>query len=310
MNHLLKSPLMAAVSALLLTAPLLTSAVQATEEVEQPNPLRFYQGDNDSFLQASVGLDLAYFSMDNAWYGNDRAVIGSDIDHWWESLVRLGLEGSYTLPNSQTFYAKVDAVQANTFGGIDVGGTNDVYGDVSSLRFDKAYAGWRSGQLFSSLGEDFLDISLGRQLYTVGNGFLFASQGQGGGKRAAWYLGGRRSADFSTIIRMHSGPWSGDLFYFEEDRMNDFEKGYFCDQNTKAGGATMEYAFSESACRSTTCAATSNPLLHAWAALRSCSHSSLRANMRMKTRTTIRTTAMAGMRQSATGSPRCRGNRS
>jgi len=247
MNYLLKSPLMAAVSALLLAAPLLASAVQAAEEVEQPNPLRFYQGDNSSFLQASVGLDLAYFSMDDAWYGNDRAVIGSDIDNWWESLVRLGLEGSYTLPNSQTFYARVDAVQANTFGGIDVGGTNDVHGDVSSLRLDKAYAGWRSGQLFSSLGQDFLDIALGRQLYTVGDGFLFACQGQGGGKRAAWYLGGRRSTDFSTIIRMHSGPWSGDLFYFEEDRMNDFEKEYFGDQNTRAGGVTMEYAFSESA---------------------------------------------------------------
>ena len=246
MNHLLRLPLTATVTALLLTAPLLATGY--AEETEKPNPLRFYQGENNSFLQASVGLDLAFFNQGNAWFGNDKGNLnGENIDSWWESLVRLGLEGNYTLPNSQSFYAMVDAVQANTFGGIDIGGTNAAEGDVSSLRFDKAYAGWRSGNLFGTLGEDFLDISLGRQIYAVGNGFLFTSEGQGGYKRAAWYLGGRKSADFAGIIRMKSGPWSGDLFYFEADRINDFTAQHFSDFNTRAGGATVDYAFSDSA---------------------------------------------------------------
>ena len=58
MNHRLKSPLLAAVSVLFLTAHLLASAGRA-EEGEQPNPLRIDKGDSNSFLQASVGLGLA-----------------------------------------------------------------------------------------------------------------------------------------------------------------------------------------------------------------------------------------------------------
>jgi len=246
MNHLLHSSFMV-ISALLLTAPLLTGIGQAAED-EKPNPLRFYQGENNSFLQASVGLEFAFFNQGNAWFGNDTGVLaGETIDSWWESLVRLGLAGNHTLPNTQSVYAKVDAVQANTFGGIDVGGTNAAHGDVSSLRIDKAYAGWRSGNLFHSLGEDFLDVSFGRQIYAVGNGFLFNGEGEGGYKRAAWYIGGRKSADWAGIVRMKSGPWSGDLFYFEADRINDFDAEHFTDTNTRAGGTTMNYAFNDAA---------------------------------------------------------------
>lgn len=215
---------------------------------EQANPLRLPLDENGSFLQASAGFDLAVLSQGNAWFGNDKGVLdGQSVDSWWESLVRLGLEGSLALAGNQTLFAKVDAVQANTFGGVDVGGTNAVHGDVSSLRLDKLYAGWRSGDLFETLGKDFLDISFGRQIYTVGNGFLFNSQGEGGYKRAAWYIGGRKSADWSGIVRMRSGPWSGDLFLFEADRINDFEAQHFRDYNTRAGGATVNYAFSDDA---------------------------------------------------------------
>ncbi|MDD2468124.1 MAG: hypothetical protein PHI97_29450 [Desulfobulbus sp.] len=238
MDHLARTAGHFALSACLLASLILPGTTLA-EETEN-NPLRFYQSSNGkSYLQATLGVDLAFFSQDNAWYGNDRGVMGVDIDTWWESLIRPGLEGNIVLPNTQTLYGRIDAVQANTFEGYDAAGTNVGLGDVSSLRIDKAYLGWRSGNLFRSMGEDFLDISFGRQIYTAGTLFLFGSEGGAGFNRAAYYLGGRRSADFTAIAKFKSGPWSGDLFFFDND--SPFPA------NTQATGLTLDYAFSKNA---------------------------------------------------------------
>lgn len=227
-------------AAIFLSAVLALPPAPLAAEEDAANPLRFYHSANGSFLQATLGLDLAFFSQNNAWYGNDKAVLkGQRVNSWWESLIRAGLEGHLVLPNTQSLYAGIDVIQANTFGGIDADGTNSGMGDVRWLGIDHAYVGWRSGTLFGSLGQDFLDLSFGRQMYTVGTGFLFASEGGAGFRRAAYYLGGRNSADYAAIARMKSGPWSGDLFYFKENSVSP--------DNTRAGGGSMQYAVADSA---------------------------------------------------------------
>jgi hypothetical protein len=175
------------------------------------------------------------FSQGNSWFGNSKSVLGEPSDFWWESLVRPGIEGRFTFSNYQKVYGRLDVVQANSGSEIDVDGTNKGLGAVSHFGIENAYAGWRSGNLFGSLGEDFLDISFGRQPYVAGNGFLFFGQGGAGFNRAAWYLGGRRSAEYAGIVRMKSGGWSGDLLYLEADDL--------ANTNTRAGGATTEYSF-------------------------------------------------------------------
>jgi len=223
---------------LLSAALALPAALSAAEE--PANPLRFYEDANGSYLQLTLSLALAFFNQNNAWYGNDKGVLdGQTVGSWAESLIRPGLEGSYLLPNSQSLYGRIDLVQANTFGGFDAAGTSAGMGDVNWLGIDDAYAGWRSGTLFGSLGEDFLDLSFGRQTYTTGTGFFLYSQGSSGFRRAAYYLGGRNSADYAAIARMKSGGWSGDLFYF---KANNLFPG-----DTRAGGGTLEYAFADEA---------------------------------------------------------------
>lgn len=159
-------------------AAALALPVTAQATATDPNPLRFYQESSGSYLQATLGADYAYFSQHNAWYGADRARFGTKIDSWSESLIRPGLEGAYILPGSQTLYGRFDVVQANTFGGVDAGFTNADLGDVSWLGIDKAYLGWRSGTIFDSLDNDFLDLSFGRQIYITGTAFLFGKIGR------------------------------------------------------------------------------------------------------------------------------------
>ena len=228
MNTLVKHPLSAACASVLLSATLMAGHVQA-EEATEANPLQFYTGDNGSYAKVTLEADLGFFTQGDSWFGAP-----TDSDSWWESLIRPGLDVSYTLPSSQKIYGVIDAVQANTFGGIDAGLTNANYGDVNDLRVEKAYAGWRSGNLFSSLGEDFLDISFGRQRYIVGDGFLFSSEGGAGRNRGAYWIGGRNSAEYAGIVRMKSGNWSGDLVYFEADDIDETD--------TQVGGVNLEYA--------------------------------------------------------------------
>lgn len=235
MNSQLKTSVAAAVATCLFAIPCITVHVYASGTNEE-NPLRFYKGKNDSYMQITFEADFAVFNQKNSWFGNSKRVLqGEKNDFWWESLVRPGIEGSFTLSNDQKLYGRLDAVQANTGSEIDAGGTNIGLGAVSDLRIENAYAGWRSGNLFSSLGEDFLDISFGRQQYVVGNGMLFHGEGGSGYNRAAWYLGGRTSAEYAGIVRMKSGGWSGDLVYLEADDI--------AQTNTRAGGATMDYTF-------------------------------------------------------------------
>jgi hypothetical protein len=232
MNTRAPFPLTVACATLLMATPFMAGSVQA-EEAEQANPLQFYTGDNGSFAKLTIGASLGFFTQDNSWFGNSEGYLGKKSDSWWESLVRPGFEFNYVLANTQSFYGQLDGVQANTFGGLDAAGSNFDFGDTNDFRIDHAYAGWKSGNLFSSLGEDFLDVSFGRQTYVLGNGFLFANQGGSGANRAAFWIGGRNTADYAGIVRMKTGNWSGDLVYFEAD---DIAK-----TDSRVGGANLEY---------------------------------------------------------------------
>jgi len=200
---------------------------------DDANPLRFYQGENNSYLQATIKTELAYFNQGNSWFGESRQNLGNHSGQWWEGTIRPGIEGSYFF-NAGEVYGRADAVYGNT-DGTDAANSNDGRGDISEIRMEDAYIGWRSGNMFSSLGKDFLDISFGRQQYVAGNGFLFYSESSNGGRRGAYWMGARHDADYAGIVRVKTGGFSSDLLYLKaDDKPNS---------DTKAGGATVDYTF-------------------------------------------------------------------
>ena len=212
-----------------------TGNALAADAAPAANPLQFYTGADNSFVKATLQAEAAVFTQSDSWYGKAKENIGGDSDSWFESTIRPGLEGTFFIPSSQSLYGKVDAVQANTAGGLDAGGSNPDGDDVSDLRIVNAYGGWKSGKLFAGLDDDFLDVSFGRLQYIAGNGFLFWSEGGAGGERGAFWLGGRRSADLAGVVRMKTGGFSSDIVYLKADDL--------ADSNTKAGGINADYAF-------------------------------------------------------------------
>ena len=103
-------------------------------------------------------------------------------------------------------------------------------GSEGRTNFEDAYVGWKSGNTFSVLGKDGIDISAGRQKYTIGNGFMIYGDALNFGKGfnqlapqslnrgGAYYLAARESFDQTAILRLgRSGKLRGDIFWLDSD---------------------------------------------------------------------------------------------
>jgi len=199
--------------------------------------LQIWQGENGSNLKGTFKAQAAYYSQGSSWFGQAAQNLGDSSGGWWDNALTPGMQGSYFLSNSNEIYGRVSLVMANT-DGTDAAGSNVNHGkDASDTRVEDAYIGWRSGDMFSSLGKDFLDVSFGRQQYVAGTGFLFFNESSNGKNRGAYWIGERRAAQFAGIVRMKTDRWQSDLVYLEGDDNPD--------SSTKVAGITLDYTFSD-----------------------------------------------------------------
>ena len=219
---------------------LVSSSITGRASAADPgdnNPLGIWKGSNNSHLKGTFMAEVAYFDQSDSWFGEAEQNLGAASDDWWESVIHTGIEGSHFIRNGSEMYGRLSGILANT-DDIDAAGSNVGHGDdVSDFRAEDAYLGWRSGDLFSSLGKDFLDISFGRQQYVAGNGFIFYDQSGNGGNRGAFWIGRRHAANYAGIIRLKYDQLKSDLIYLEADDNPD--------SDTKVGGVTLDYSFNK-----------------------------------------------------------------
>ncbi len=173
-------------------------------------------------LTVNGGLEVgaAFLYTDNTNFGAGRVDLKSGDNtgdaQWGEGYLKPSLDLTYETDAAGTVYGGASAIGSLTTGDGDAGGFTD--GGDKQLDVEDLYAGWRSGKLFSdSLGEDALDLSLGRQDFHVGDGFLiwdgnFDTAGDG-----AYWLSPRSAFKNTGLIRLKSDPYSGQLFYLEAD---------------------------------------------------------------------------------------------
>ena len=100
-------------------------------------------------------------------------------------------------------------------------------GDERRTAVEDAYLGWRSGILFPALGEDGIDVSGGRQVVTLGDGFLIQGDpvnlgnvdlGANFDRGGAYYLAARKAFDRTAVLRLGgSQGWRGDLMWLKSD---------------------------------------------------------------------------------------------
>ncbi|WP_341502754.1 alginate export family protein [Gallaecimonas sp. GXIMD4217] len=225
---------------LLVSIALLPAAFLARAD-EERDPLALWQDDQGSSVRAAFKAEFAWFDQTDSWFGDAEGNLGDSSTDWLEFALMPSLNGNYVLDNGSSFYGQLTLLAVGQEG-IDAAGTNVGLGDTSDTAVERAYVGWRSGNLFPELGEDFLDISFGRQQYVAGTGFLFFSQANNGGDRSGFWLGDRKAADYAAIARVNYQGLKAELIYLKG---NDNKAPDHPDHNTRASGVTLDYDLGE-----------------------------------------------------------------
>lgn len=205
-----KSPLLFSISSLMLLASTQASAANL-------------HSSDDSELNLNVEMAIAAFNSEKS-YNTLGARSKDESATWREGYLHTGLEGYHSLASSGAIYGNVSVITSATWGDGDAAGIST--GDEGRSSIENAYLGWRSGNAIEALGENGLDISFGRQRFTLGDGFILANDalnvGSGFGENlnrgGAYYLAARQAFDKTLIVRV--GGEAGlraDLFKVESD---------------------------------------------------------------------------------------------
>ncbi|WP_286240506.1 alginate export family protein [Neptuniibacter halophilus] len=218
----MKKPHHAYVKPALAGALLLGSALQA-----QAAEIHNQDGKSVEFnVEAMAGL----FSTDENYIGTQG---GND---WQEAYIKADLVGRQSLTGGSV-YGGLGVIGLGTWGDGDAGGYTN--GDEREFRLENAFVGWQSES-------GLLDLSVGRQNFMLGDGFLIAGDAislgnldnlglpdAGVNRGGAYYLAGQKSFDNTAILRLDpEGPLRGDLFWLQSD--NPYH------QDTELGGINLE----------------------------------------------------------------------
>lgn len=203
-----------------LTAVLLGSAIALASGSATAHTL---YSENGTELNLDIEAVFGVFSSKKNYQPNSKGG-GSD---WQEGYIKYGFSGQHAYSGSNaSVYGGLNLVSTATWGDGDAAGFTS--GNESKTDLEDAYLGWRSGDLFPALGQDGLDISFGRQNFSIGDGFLINGDALNFGdgldpeldRGGAYWLAGRKAFDRTAIVRI--GGEEGiraDLFWLESDNL-------------------------------------------------------------------------------------------
>ncbi|MDH4003100.1 MAG: hypothetical protein OEU52_17860 [Xanthomonadales bacterium] len=181
-------------------------------------------------------LELS-FDLGMAAYRSDRSYAQTSVEQgnrtWSEAYADVALAGSLAAADESSWHATVGALTTATRGDGDAAGFTT--GEEERIALEDASFGWRSGNLFPSLGKDGMDVSVGRQNFMLGSGFLIDGDAVNFGKGfddlaetgiatgsldrgGAYWLGRRHAFDKTALVQIGSGTrYTTKLFWFESD---------------------------------------------------------------------------------------------
>jgi hypothetical protein len=184
--------------------------------------------------QQSTGLPppVAWtFNFDAGWgvfgfggslyTGPKEGVVQDYGDRWMEGFIKPALSGSYRLKSSSEVYGTLSAVGERTYANAPL----RVGLDNSSFLPEDLAIGWRSGSALDGLGENALDVVVGRAPYTLGRGLLLWDGAAEGGSRGGYWSNARKAFEFATIARFKPHRHTLEAFYLVKDDLPENETG-------------------------------------------------------------------------------------
>jgi len=168
-------------------------------------------------LTATFDAGLAYYGVANPQFGgastNQNGARAGHRD-WFEGFLKPGLALEHGLGGG-TVYGGVSAVSSFTRGNGDAQANSTTSMQPEFTALEDTVIGWRSGEVFARFGEDALDLSVGNQSFSVGDGFLLVDGTAEGSRRAAYVMGPRSAFARTAIAKINTDPVRADLFHLE-----------------------------------------------------------------------------------------------
>jgi hypothetical protein len=162
------------------------------------------------------------FGFANSLYNNPKnpGVDERLSDQWFEGYAKPALSAEYTLESSSQIYGKLSAVGERTYGSVP----RRFGDDVSSFQAEDLSIGWRSGASLG-VGENAIDVTVGRTQYTLGHGFLLYDGASEGGSRGGYWTNARKAFQFAAIARFKPGRHTFEAFYLDKDELPEDDLG-------------------------------------------------------------------------------------
>ncbi|MDY0041009.1 MAG: hypothetical protein RBS57_11925, partial [Desulforhabdus sp.] len=203
-----------------------------------------FENDRSRFaliLNGGVGI----FTDNDPWFGGygqafnrnspiAKDPLGAGTSTWVEGYVEPGLGGIFQLSDYPLYpYGAASYLMSGSAG-------HDIYnsGSWSYGDFEKLYG----GAIWNMPGKNSLvDVSLGRQIYQIRDGFLLSKipVSTSVGERAALYLGPRLTSENTALLRARAFGVGMDAFLIEPSEPDDIAT------NTQLSGINLQYQFAD-----------------------------------------------------------------
>jgi hypothetical protein len=223
-----------------LAAAFALSAAPACAGDDEPSGLNYKMGSLDLHLGLDAGL--SYYGVQNAGNGtgsNSRTGERNGGRDWFEGFVAPKADASLHI-GAGSLYGGLRIVGEGTRGNGDAAADSTTSDQPTASALDNYFLGWKSGDSLAALGDDGLDLSVGRQNFTIGDGFLIQDGTIEGQKRGATILSPRTAFDRTAILKLNTAPVRADVFHLEgtvnQDRMRGSDAAA-----TKLYGANVEW---------------------------------------------------------------------
>lgn len=196
---------------------------------------------HDAKMDFSFEAGLGAFSVGEANFGAGQDFDPSTSDdrdtvNWSEYYMKPKLNATYSVGGT-TVYGEWSVVAAAT--GHDGDAIGFTEGGDEHMDTETAFLGWKSGKLFSDLGENAIEIYGGRAPIVIADGFVMgdgAFDGDSaldGGQRPNFWMAPHSAFKWAGVMKVNTEPVRGDIFWFEAD---------YTHGNTQGVGVNVEAA--------------------------------------------------------------------
>lgn len=180
---------------------------------------------NGTMLRFKLEAMALYYGNDNAWYGRPDLMLagnplvqgtpsGRGYEDWLEGYLHYGLYGITPVGESLSFYGGLSAITSGSIG-------QELFTDKtrSHTGVEDAYLGLVGGHVDGQGNRLAFNLSVGRQRFTLANGFLIANTAANGGERAALQANARWATDFLALGQIAYNDTRLEAFYLDPDEL-------------------------------------------------------------------------------------------